>query len=554
MSVTFFKLKHQDKKNPKKAWDNQDIADFYRAVNILKQAGLNTEVDSGVTDEGDPWFVFIRPETGDVIAHFAQIDGQFVAVSSLNQEVYQGQDIRVIVDKMLDRHPLLLPQTENSGRLFLHPTVALSAFLAAAFILTIDAVKASNLGDVIAGAGAENISNIDGLAFTRSIESNLKSESSKVIFSDLTGSNYNVAIVGVALIAHEFAQNELKINKHFIADDSNFGSDGETRLADEELDGNILISSAEQRHLDGTNMVGASLNALVLEIADEEKNKSSLKEEAAGNQEKEDLKINSVFKDSNVETDISLAQELQVTFRDGDLTFKTNYQSIDESKIGSLGDHFKMLNEPYSGDNSGSSNLSLTTLLQYVQSGSNISSLSMSSELILDAGSLGIALDAADGLRSVSLNKLKLGVETETFQNLSLAPFGGSRTEITSVSVGSGETISYLGMDNSLEEETGSHPSDIIQRKPIIGHSLTESLGMVELSDAIDVVFYEGGDVKISKFELGTDLLWFFLSTEELAAAKNNINQNGDLVLDFGDIGKLTFLGMVTETSFDNMV
>ena len=87
MSVTFFKFKTAKVAAKPKFWDNQEIAEFYRAVDILKRAGLNTEVDSGVTDEGDPWFVFIRPETGEVIAHFARIDGHFIAVSSLNQEV-----------------------------------------------------------------------------------------------------------------------------------------------------------------------------------------------------------------------------------------------------------------------------------------------------------------------------------------------------------------------------------------------------------------------------------------------------------------------------------
>ena len=56
-------------------------------MEILTQAGLETEVDSGITDEGDPWFVFIRPDTGDVVAHFARIDGLFLAVSAVNQEV-----------------------------------------------------------------------------------------------------------------------------------------------------------------------------------------------------------------------------------------------------------------------------------------------------------------------------------------------------------------------------------------------------------------------------------------------------------------------------------
>ena len=88
MNVTRFKPLEWTRKSNKKSWGNQDIADFYRAVEILRQAGLETEVDSGVTDEGDPWFVFLRPENGDVIAHFAQINGEFVAVSSINHVVY----------------------------------------------------------------------------------------------------------------------------------------------------------------------------------------------------------------------------------------------------------------------------------------------------------------------------------------------------------------------------------------------------------------------------------------------------------------------------------
>ena len=129
----FFKPKYEKERSKKRNWDNQDIADFFRTVDILKQAGLQTETDSGVTDEGDPWFVFLRPENGDVIAHFAQIDGRFIAVSSLNQEVYTGKDIRSIVDQLLERHPMLLPQTRNGGRLLLHPTAALSAFLETKF-------------------------------------------------------------------------------------------------------------------------------------------------------------------------------------------------------------------------------------------------------------------------------------------------------------------------------------------------------------------------------------------------------------------------------------
>ena len=58
MAITFLKPDRFNAPNKKKVWSNQDIADFYRAVDILQQAGLSIEIDSGHTDEGDPWFVF----------------------------------------------------------------------------------------------------------------------------------------------------------------------------------------------------------------------------------------------------------------------------------------------------------------------------------------------------------------------------------------------------------------------------------------------------------------------------------------------------------------
>ena len=151
MGIALFKKENSANKFEKRQWNNQDIADFYRAVDILKRAGLEVEVDSGVTDEGEPWFVFVRSGDGEVLAHFAQIDGQFVAVSSLNHEVYKGADIRQIVDRMLDAHPLIVPKNKKSGQLYLHPTAAITAFLAAAFLLNVDGVKLSSVEEILVG-------------------------------------------------------------------------------------------------------------------------------------------------------------------------------------------------------------------------------------------------------------------------------------------------------------------------------------------------------------------------------------------------------------------
>ena len=76
---------------------------------------------------------------------------------------------------------------------------------------------------------------------------------------------------------------------------------------------------------------------------------------------------------------------------------------------------------------------------------------------------------------------------------------------------------------------------------PIIGHSVFSPNQAIEMTEAIDVVFYESGYAQINGFELGKDLLWFFLPEEKIAQARKTVNDAGDLTLDFGNQSALTF-------------
>ncbi len=101
-------------------------------VDILGRAGLSVDTDMGMSDEGDPWFVFCRADCGDVIAHFARIDGQFVAASVAVDETYRGANFRQIVERMVKSQPLVLPPAGRGTRLLMHPSVVLTAFVATA--------------------------------------------------------------------------------------------------------------------------------------------------------------------------------------------------------------------------------------------------------------------------------------------------------------------------------------------------------------------------------------------------------------------------------------
>lgn len=117
-------------------WTNQELAELYRVADVLVQAGLTVETDAGTTDEGDPWFVFHRPDTCDVVAHFARIDGQFIVCNVATGESFTGPDFRDIINHLLKTQPLLLPQAKSGkgGSLFLHPSVVLTAFVAMAWM------------------------------------------------------------------------------------------------------------------------------------------------------------------------------------------------------------------------------------------------------------------------------------------------------------------------------------------------------------------------------------------------------------------------------------
>ena len=114
-------------------WSNQETAEFYRVTHFLDQAGLPIVIEQGVSDEGDPWLVFIKADTDDVIAHIARIDGKLIAVSSLTKLIFEGNSVRDVVEQMLKRHPMMMPTgNKNGGKLFLHPGAGLAAFVAAA--------------------------------------------------------------------------------------------------------------------------------------------------------------------------------------------------------------------------------------------------------------------------------------------------------------------------------------------------------------------------------------------------------------------------------------
>jgi len=59
-------------------WTEQEVIELRRVQSALQRAGVVTDTNFGLSDEGDPWCVICRMGSPEVLAHFARIDGSYV--------------------------------------------------------------------------------------------------------------------------------------------------------------------------------------------------------------------------------------------------------------------------------------------------------------------------------------------------------------------------------------------------------------------------------------------------------------------------------------------
>ena len=124
------------RKSAPAGWANDELAEFYRIVDVMGRAGLSITVDVGVSDEDEPWVAFVREDNGDVLAHIARIDGWVVAVSAASPEVVRAQTLKEVVRRIVDTHPLvLLPAHRPGSHIHIHPCAVLAAVITAAYLL-----------------------------------------------------------------------------------------------------------------------------------------------------------------------------------------------------------------------------------------------------------------------------------------------------------------------------------------------------------------------------------------------------------------------------------
>ena len=135
-------------------WSNQELAEFYRVQASLSRAGIDVETEQGLSDEGDPWFVFCGADSGDVIIHFARIDGDYVVASPAFGSCVRGRDFRALIEGLMEQHPVVMPREKEKGKFFIHPAALLVSLVATAFFKLCQ-------GDALAAEGKDaNLPNL----------------------------------------------------------------------------------------------------------------------------------------------------------------------------------------------------------------------------------------------------------------------------------------------------------------------------------------------------------------------------------------------------------
>lgn len=148
-NVSFLQQSHSLCTQPV-GWTNQELADLYRTQRILALAGVTTQVDHGVTDEGDPWFVFMDSQN-EVLVHFSRFDGCCLVTSQMQETPIKGDSLHDLVAEFSRRvQPVaqagqnVVPLTKsNRDVVFIHPAAALAALVWSVYLMSDELIAAT---------------------------------------------------------------------------------------------------------------------------------------------------------------------------------------------------------------------------------------------------------------------------------------------------------------------------------------------------------------------------------------------------------------------------
>ncbi len=127
--MTFQVLSFTKRVSDRSGWTNTELAELYRVEHALVQAKIVIETDRGVTDEGDPWFVFCRAN-GEVVVHVTRFSGCYRLYSPALPTPLTGPSFSTLTKSFLSG---LRTPAQADATVAIHPAALLSVLVATIF-------------------------------------------------------------------------------------------------------------------------------------------------------------------------------------------------------------------------------------------------------------------------------------------------------------------------------------------------------------------------------------------------------------------------------------
>ncbi|MFT0891712.1 hypothetical protein [Pseudochelatococcus sp. G4_1912] len=84
-------------------WSATEFTELQRTIKRLTDAGFIVEAGWGVTDEGDPWFVFINECDGDLILHLMRLNNSYTAIAPALSGSLHALDLQTLAIETVQR-------------------------------------------------------------------------------------------------------------------------------------------------------------------------------------------------------------------------------------------------------------------------------------------------------------------------------------------------------------------------------------------------------------------------------------------------------------------
>ena len=115
-------------------WTEREMKEFFRALRLLNEQGIQIGLEQGRTDVGDPWLVFFDFQTQDVFLHIARFDGRCVLICEHLSLSLQAPNVFQLVEKLEDSVREYAEVRSRPSNVIVHPAARIIMSISAVYL------------------------------------------------------------------------------------------------------------------------------------------------------------------------------------------------------------------------------------------------------------------------------------------------------------------------------------------------------------------------------------------------------------------------------------